>query len=261
MPDLPPLEAEFLPPGLRARFVPGINGLRIHMLEAGFETPRPALHPVAARLPRTRLVLAQAHAPARRRRLPRRRPRSARLWPHHRLGHRLRPRPALIPPVERRSRRTGPGLGARLPLGRRGCRPRFRLPRRRVVRAGAPRRVLLCRPDERAVRRPPCPAVRHRTRRPCSTRAGARHPRRPRATGPAAQALPMVLLDAAGQRRHVALSARRARFPARLLPPQKRRLAAEPALQTARLDRRGTGQDADLLHHGSARGHADHGGP
>jgi pimeloyl-ACP methyl ester carboxylesterase len=44
MPDLPPLEAEFLPPGLRARFVPGINGLRIHMLEAGFDPPgRPCI--------------------------------------------------------------------------------------------------------------------------------------------------------------------------------------------------------------------------
>jgi len=38
MPELSPLEPEKLPPGLRARFVPGINGLRIHMLEAGFET-------------------------------------------------------------------------------------------------------------------------------------------------------------------------------------------------------------------------------
>lgn len=44
MTDLPPLEAEVLPPTLRARHVPGINGLRIHMLEAGFETPgRPCI--------------------------------------------------------------------------------------------------------------------------------------------------------------------------------------------------------------------------
>jgi len=44
MPDLPPLDPSLLPPGIRARHVPGINGLRIHVLESGFETPdRPCL--------------------------------------------------------------------------------------------------------------------------------------------------------------------------------------------------------------------------
>jgi pimeloyl-ACP methyl ester carboxylesterase len=44
MTEMPPLEAELLPPGIRSRFVPDINGLRIHMLEAGYETPdRPAI--------------------------------------------------------------------------------------------------------------------------------------------------------------------------------------------------------------------------
>ncbi len=36
---LPPLPAGLLPPGIRARYAPGINGLRVHVLEAGFETP------------------------------------------------------------------------------------------------------------------------------------------------------------------------------------------------------------------------------
>lgn len=36
---LPPLDAAILPRGVRARFVDGINGLRMHVLEAGFETP------------------------------------------------------------------------------------------------------------------------------------------------------------------------------------------------------------------------------
>ena len=41
---LPPLPAELLPPGVRARFVEGVNGLRVHILEAGWETPgRPCL--------------------------------------------------------------------------------------------------------------------------------------------------------------------------------------------------------------------------
>ena len=37
MTDLAPLEAAALAPGIRSRFVPDINGLRVHMLEAGFE--------------------------------------------------------------------------------------------------------------------------------------------------------------------------------------------------------------------------------
>jgi pimeloyl-ACP methyl ester carboxylesterase len=39
MTELLPLDATILPPGVRARFVDGINGLRMHVLEAGFETP------------------------------------------------------------------------------------------------------------------------------------------------------------------------------------------------------------------------------
>jgi hypothetical protein len=42
--ELPTLEGAILPPGVRARFVENINGLRMHVLEAGFETPgRPCL--------------------------------------------------------------------------------------------------------------------------------------------------------------------------------------------------------------------------
>jgi pimeloyl-ACP methyl ester carboxylesterase len=37
MTETPPLNAELLPDGVRARFVPGVNGLRMHVLEAGFE--------------------------------------------------------------------------------------------------------------------------------------------------------------------------------------------------------------------------------
>jgi len=38
MTDLASLEAAALAPGMRSRFVPDINGLRVHMLEAGFAT-------------------------------------------------------------------------------------------------------------------------------------------------------------------------------------------------------------------------------
>ncbi|MCW2539610.1 MAG: alpha/beta hydrolase [Frankiales bacterium] len=39
MNELAPLDAAILPPGVRSRFAPDVNGLRIHFLEAGFETP------------------------------------------------------------------------------------------------------------------------------------------------------------------------------------------------------------------------------
>lgn len=35
---LPPLAPELLPPGVRSRFVAGVNGLRVHLLEAGHDT-------------------------------------------------------------------------------------------------------------------------------------------------------------------------------------------------------------------------------
>ena len=47
MTDLPPLDSAVLPSGIRARFLDGINGLRMHMLEAGFETAgRPCVLPL-----------------------------------------------------------------------------------------------------------------------------------------------------------------------------------------------------------------------
>ncbi len=38
MADIAPLDSAVLPAGIRSRFVPDINGLRIHILEAGFES-------------------------------------------------------------------------------------------------------------------------------------------------------------------------------------------------------------------------------
>src|SRR5215472_11047289 len=37
MSQLPPLDDAVVPPGIRARFVREVNGLRMHLLEAGFE--------------------------------------------------------------------------------------------------------------------------------------------------------------------------------------------------------------------------------
>src|SRR5256885_724671 len=44
MTELPPLDTAVLPEGVGARFVDGVNGLRMHILEAGYDTPgRPLL--------------------------------------------------------------------------------------------------------------------------------------------------------------------------------------------------------------------------
>ena len=94
LPDIP------LPAGIRSRYVDGINGLRMHVLEAGFETSGPALHPAAARLSRARVLLAQGDAGPRSRRLSRDRAGPARLWPHHRMDRRLRRRPRAVPSVQ-----------------------------------------------------------------------------------------------------------------------------------------------------------------
>ena len=80
--DIGPLNPSVLPPGVRSRFVDGVNGLRMHVLEAGFETPgRPALLLVHG-LPRARLQLAQGDGAARRGRLSRVRAGRARLRAH-----------------------------------------------------------------------------------------------------------------------------------------------------------------------------------
>src|SRR4029079_17332664 len=139
------------------------------------------------------------------------RTRPARLRPYDRLGRRLRRRRRLVPDAETRTRCAWTPPRARLLVGRRGHRPRFRLAGLRVVRAVAPGRVPLRRADERAVRRRAAAAESERDR------ARAQHPRRPRGARPAAQALPVVLLDARSERKHVALSAARDSVPAPLL--------------------------------------------
>ena len=79
-----------LPQGIRSRFIDNINGLSLHVLEAGFEgTGRPSLPPAAARFSRAGLQLAQSDATVGCGRLSRGGSRSARLRPHHWLGCQL----------------------------------------------------------------------------------------------------------------------------------------------------------------------------
>ena len=78
----------------------------------------PALPAAAARLPGARLQLAQGDAAAGGGRLPRGRAGPARLRPHHRLGRRLRRRPRPFRMLNLVRDALGPGLRARLSLGR-----------------------------------------------------------------------------------------------------------------------------------------------
>jgi pimeloyl-ACP methyl ester carboxylesterase len=103
-PDIP------LSPGIRSRFVENINGLRMHVLEAGYETRgRPCvllLHgfPELAyswRKVMPALAAAGYHVIA----------------PHCRLGRRPRGRSRLVPADQSGARRAWPRVGVRLSLG------------------------------------------------------------------------------------------------------------------------------------------------
>ena len=161
-----PYDPSWLPDGVRSRFVHNVNGLTMHVLEAGFETAgRPALlllHGFPELAYSWRHVMAPLadagyHVIA---------PGSARLRAHDGLERRLRRQPAAVQPAERRARRAGAGLGLRVPHGGRGDRPRLRLSGRRLVGGRAAGRLRRRRPDERPVRRHAGVPVRHRGRRP-----------------------------------------------------------------------------------------------
>jgi hypothetical protein len=85
MTDLPPYANSTLPPSIRSRSVANVNGLTVHILEAGYEVPgRPALllhgfPELAYSWRKVMLPLAAAG-------ILRDRPRSARLRPHDWLG-------------------------------------------------------------------------------------------------------------------------------------------------------------------------------
>ena len=208
------LNPALLPAGIRSRFVDDVNGLRMHVLEAGFESQGPArrrccLHGFPELAYSWRKVMLPIAVGG----LSRDRARPAGLRAHH--GHGRRPTTT----TSRRSARStwsgdvvGPGLRVRLPLGRRRrSATTSGLAARGLVRGRAPGRVPLGGDDERAVRRPACAAVRHRRcgRRPRATGRRWRHDlRRAGGADAAAQALPAVLHDARGERQHAELRRR-----------------------------------------------------
>ena len=216
--------------------------------------PQPPLPPAPARLPRAGLQLAEGHAAARRRRLPRGRPRPARIRTHHGLGPRLRRRPARLRHAESGPRCAGPRRRAGPRLRGRRDRPRLRLPGRRLLRADPAGCLPVGGDDERAVRRP----ARTAGGRVPRLRSGRLRLDPARSRGPprAAQALSGLLLHPTGQRRHAQRTAGIARLPARLLPHEERRLEAEPAAPARSLDGRRAGQAAQLLRDAVRRRHA-----
>ena len=59
---LAPLDTRHLPAGVHSRFVESVNGLRMHVLEAGHEKPGQPLLLLLHGFP-NRLFLAQGHGP------------------------------------------------------------------------------------------------------------------------------------------------------------------------------------------------------
>src|SRR5205085_2237627 len=167
-----PLETATLPSGIRSRFVRGVNGLDIHILEAGYA---PAGRPL--------VLLLHGF------------PEVAYSW-------------------------------------------------RKVMPALAEGGFHAVAPDHRG------------HGRSTGWRRDADDPRGAGGAAETAQALPVVLRDADGQCPDHALPTGRAQFPARLLPPQERRLERQQAASARRLDRRRAGEDANLLYHGPVRRHA-----
>ena len=170
-----PLSTPTLPRGIRARFVDNINGLRMHVLEAGFEEKgRPCLlllhgfPELAYSWRKVMLPLAAAgyHVVA-----PDQRGYGRTTgWDGNYDGDLASFR--MLNTVRDIAR---PRIGARLPLRRRRGRARLRLAGLRLVRAGAAGRFPLRHADERAVPGTACDPVRHRGR-------AARRRRRPART-------------------------------------------------------------------------------
>ena len=150
MSELAPLDAAVLPPGLRSRFVDGVNGLRMHVLEAGEGEGRPLLLLLHG-FPELAYSWRKVMRAAGRGGIPRRGARPAGLRPHHRLERGVRRRPRALPADQPGAGRAGAGAGARAPGsgGRGGA--RFRRDGRGLVRAAAAGRVPLRRADERAL--------------------------------------------------------------------------------------------------------------
>ena len=232
-----------LPAAIRSRYVEGINGLRMHVLEAGFETKgRPCLlllhgFPELAFSWRKMPALAASgyHVIA-----P-----DQRGWPHHRMGCELRRRSRRVPAAQSGAR-VGAGVGVPLRTSRR----RIDMIRPSVAACFGAARLFRSVALMSAVCERTVTALQHRgwaqnrRRRPRASRTGG--------TAASAKALPMVLLDARSECRHAPRATGQTRFPARLLSSQERGLK-DNAPHPLNHGRRASWQTADLLCDGRRR--------
>ena len=259
---IPPAEygAGTLPRGIRSRVISGVNGIAMHVLEAGYDPPgRPGLLLVHG-FPelgyswrKVMLPLAEAGyhvmAPDQR--------------GYGRSGGTdvdLRRRPGAILHPESRARHDGADLRTRPSLAGRSGGARLRVSGRRMVRTHAPRHLPLGRDDECTLRRHGAAAVQYRQRPASTGAAGARHGRGARGADAAAQALSDLLHDTRGESEHVARATGPARVPARLLPRQERGLAKEHAVPAGGEHSRGVREAAALLRDGQGPGDGRAGG-
>ncbi len=260
--SLPPYGNGTLPPGVRSRAISDVNGLTVHALEAGFETPgRPAvllLHgfpELAYSWRKVMPVLAAAgyHVIA---------PDQRGYGRTAGLGRFLRRRSRPVPHPQHGARRHRARLCARLPFGRRHCRARRRRAGRLMGCPDQARHLPVGGDHELAVRRSAGSAVQHCQRRPGAAPRAHRRRNRRRAgeAQSAAQVLPELSAQARGQRRHAVCPAGPAQFLPRLLPLQERRLEREQAVPAQGPHRRGTGEDPDLLRDGARQGDGGDGG-
>ena len=225
-----PYSDAVLPAGVRSRFVNNGNGIRMHVLEAGFQ-------------PRGRGPVVLLHGY----------PELAYSWRRVMPGLAAAGYHVIAPDLRGYGRTSGTDvkydddlapfrmlnevrdiLGLVSAFGYRSVAAvfghDFGSPVAALVRAHPARRVPIGRDDERAVRRLAIVPVQHR--RQARGRAVGPSRRRLRRAGraePAAQALSAVLRDARGERQHVEGARRGARVPARLLPHEERRLDRQQA--------------------------------
>ena len=230
-PGIGPLDSAVLPPGVRSRFVDGVNGLRDARARSGLRNRRAGRRVLLLHgYPELAYSWRKIMGPLACRRLSRVRARRARLRAHVAGAGRTTATTCVRSARSTRSRTCSRSCRPWATGRYGGDRTRPGIAARRLVRARTARRLPRSGDDERAVRRSTHAAVQHGEHTPSRLRCAAvarRDLRRTRQAVAATQALPALLPDARGEREHVARRAGPPSVPARLLPHEERGLETE----------------------------------